>query len=152
MTVSGSGDTVVLTGTVKDATEVKRIEGLAHGAGKESGESVADAARARAAADPAAGEVRRHRPRGAAADRLQSVQPNMGPYSARLRRSNTLLAALQPVAVSERAVLEFDGQFFGLKPRIELDYFLILLDGAIVLPGIVISKSDEGIDDQRKRV
>ncbi len=27
--MTGSGDTIVLTGTVKDATEVKRIEGLA---------------------------------------------------------------------------------------------------------------------------
>src|SRR5450432_2744266 len=34
VTVSGSGDTVVLTGTVKNATEVKRIEGLAQARAK----------------------------------------------------------------------------------------------------------------------
>jgi pilus assembly protein CpaC len=34
VTVSGSGDTVVLTGTVKDKTEVKRIEGLAQARAK----------------------------------------------------------------------------------------------------------------------
>ncbi len=34
VTVGGSGDTVVLTGTVKDATEVKRIEGLAQARAK----------------------------------------------------------------------------------------------------------------------
>jgi pilus assembly protein CpaC len=32
--VGGSGDTIVLTGTVKDATEVKRIEGLAQSRAK----------------------------------------------------------------------------------------------------------------------
>lgn len=34
VTVGGSGDTVVLTGTVKDATEIKRIEGLAQARAK----------------------------------------------------------------------------------------------------------------------
>src|SRR6204780_3351355 len=34
VTVGGSGDTVVLTGLVKDKTEVKRIEGLAQARAK----------------------------------------------------------------------------------------------------------------------
>src|SRR6266550_1634975 len=72
--VGGSGETIVLTGTVKDATEVKRIEGGAV-PGEESSEPVADPASTGATADSVAGEICQHQSRRSSADRFQPVQP-----------------------------------------------------------------------------
>ena len=74
ITVTGTGETVVLSGTVKVGGRVQAAGGTGAGAGEERRESAAIAAAAGAAADPAAGEVRRHRPGGAVADRIQPVQ------------------------------------------------------------------------------
>ena len=74
VTVTGSGETIVLTGTVKIRGGFQAPGRHGADARQERDQPVAGAAAAGAAADPAAGEVRRRQPRGAQPVRLQPLQ------------------------------------------------------------------------------
>ena len=82
VTVTGTGETIVLTGTVKTAEDSKRLAGMAQTRAKTVINLLQAPPAARTAADSAAGEVRRHRPRGAHASSASTSSAPTTPCSA----------------------------------------------------------------------